>query len=210
MTTDVDLFIDPSCPWAWNAARWLRGIAAECDLALHWRSFSTHLRDGGELPAAAPPGMREAIARSRTGGLRALRVFEAAREAYGEKAVDPLYQAWGDRYFPPSGADPAAVLVASIEAAGLPAEIVAAADEEGRDEAVRASMEAAFAVAGNAARTPTMIVRDDPPHGMQGPLLGRVPTGADAVQMWDAVRTLSREQLFYSLERPRPLVPPSS
>jgi 2-hydroxychromene-2-carboxylate isomerase len=210
MTTDVDLFIDPSCPWAWNAAQWLRGIAAECDLALHWQPFSTHIRDNGEVPAAAPPQMREAIARSRTGGLRALRVFEAARESHGDQAVEALYRAWGERYFPPTGADPAGVLAAAVEAAGLPATLLEAADDESRDDTVRTSMKAAFAVAGPAARTPTMIVRDDPAHGMQGPLLGRVPTGADARAFWDAVRTLSRDDLFYSLERPRPMVPPSA
>lgn len=208
MSTDVELYVDPSCPWAWNTAQWLRGIAGDRDLTLHWKSYSTHLRDGGEVPPAFPPEMRAAVHRAHVGALRALRVFEAARETYGEKAVDALYAAWGAQFFPPRGADPDGVLAEAVSTAGLPAEIATAAEDEGRDDAIRTTMEAAFAVAGRAARTPTIIVRDDPPHGMQGPLLGRVPTGAEALALWDAVRTLSREPLFYGLERPRPMAPP--
>jgi Mycothiol-dependent nitroreductase Rv2466c len=54
-------------------------------------------------------------------------------------------------------------------------------------------------------------VRADPPHGFKGPVMAPAPTGAGAVQLWDALMVLSAEPGFFEITRPRrnaPVPPP--
>ena len=41
--TPVRLWVDPSCPWAWQGAVWLRRLADAGLVALDWRIFSLEL-----------------------------------------------------------------------------------------------------------------------------------------------------------------------
>ena len=36
----VSIYIDPSCPWTWITAAWLREVAPQRGLMLRWRSLS--------------------------------------------------------------------------------------------------------------------------------------------------------------------------
>src|SRR6476620_5733377 len=43
--TAVELYIDPSCPWAWITSRWLEEVAPQRGLAITWRSYCMEIRD---------------------------------------------------------------------------------------------------------------------------------------------------------------------
>jgi len=51
----VSVYIDPSCPWTWIIAAWLREVAPQRGLMLRWRSLSLVQRDGTELPPSMLP-----------------------------------------------------------------------------------------------------------------------------------------------------------
>ena len=97
--TDVEMYVDPSCPWAWITGRWLREVAPERDLALTWPSYCLEIRDDYGVAPTVPEHMREAALRGHALSHRMLRIFEAARAASGEDAVDALYTEWGRRFF---------------------------------------------------------------------------------------------------------------
>jgi hypothetical protein len=61
----VSIYIDPSCPWTWITAAWLREVAPQRGLMLRWRSLSLVQHDGTELP----PSMPEHIADPASGHL---------------------------------------------------------------------------------------------------------------------------------------------
>ena len=48
--TPVIVWVDPSCPWAWQTARWLRDLRDQGVVRLRWRLYSLELnatyRDG--------------------------------------------------------------------------------------------------------------------------------------------------------------------
>ena len=96
--TAVEVFVDPSCPWAWITSRWLVEVAPERDLSLTWRSYCLEIRDDYGVAPTMPEAYRERALAGHALSHRMLRVFEAARAEGGEMAVDALYTEWGRRY----------------------------------------------------------------------------------------------------------------
>ena len=97
--TDVEVFVDPSCPWAWITSRWVKDVAPHRDLAVTWRSFCLEIRDDYGVAPTMPEERREAAIAAHAVSHRMLRIFEAARAAVGEEAVDALLTEWGRRFF---------------------------------------------------------------------------------------------------------------
>ena len=90
-----------------------------------------------------------------------------------------------------------------IAGAGVPSELIEAADDEKWDAPIVESMEVAYAFGGPRTQTPTIVVRADPPHGFKGPVMAPAPTGDGAVRLWDAVQVISAEPGFFEITRPR-------
>ena len=204
----VSIYIDPSCPWTWITAAWLREVAPQRGLMLRWRSLSLMQRDGTELPPTVPEEIRALASAARIQSHRLLRVFEALRAQSREDDIGGLYQRFGERLFgaparsgPPG--PPAPELVAELVAAGgLPEEFIAAADDEFWDAALSDSLDAARKACGPHPLTPA-IVLDESPTGLCGPVFSPAPTGEAALRAWDAVRVLLAEPGFFELGRAR-------
>ena len=43
--TGVEVFVDPSCPWAWITTRWIKEVAPQRDLEATWRSYCLEIRE---------------------------------------------------------------------------------------------------------------------------------------------------------------------
>jgi predicted DsbA family dithiol-disulfide isomerase len=200
---DVEVFVDPSCPWAWVTSRWVREVAPERDLAVFWRSYCLEIRDDYGVAATVPEEYRQQALKGHALSHRMLRIFEAARTGGGEDAVDRLYTEWGRRYFAPQRPDAADLLDNCVAAAGLDAGLVDAAQDEKWDAPIRDAMEVAYSFGGPKTQTPTIVVRTDPPHGFKGPVMAPAPTGSAALKLWDAIQVLSEYQGFFEITRPR-------
>jgi hypothetical protein len=90
-----------------------------------------------------------------------------------------------------------------VAACGLDPHLPDAADDDKWDAPIIESMEIAYAFGGPRTQTPTIVVRQDPPHGFKGPVMAPAPTGAAAVRLWDAIQVLSEEPGFFEITRPR-------
>ena len=101
--TNVEVFVDPSCPWAWITTRWLKEVAPQRDLSVTWRSFCLEIRDDYGVAPTMPEERRETAIAAHALSHRMLRILEAARAASGEDAVDALLTAWGRRFFARAG-----------------------------------------------------------------------------------------------------------
>jgi hypothetical protein len=151
-----------------------------------------------------PEDRREAAIAAHAIAHRMLRIFEAARQRQGEHAVDALYDEWGRRFFQRgAGGRDDTLLSACVEASGLDGDLVDAADDEAWDAPIVEAMEVAYDFGGVKTQTPTIVVRDTPPHGFKGPVMAPAPTGEGALRMWDAIQVLSRDPGFYEITRPR-------
>jgi len=201
--TAVEVYVDPSCPWAYITSLWLVEVRPQRDLDLTWKSFCLEIRDDYGVAPTMPEERRAAAIAAHALSHRMLRIMEAARAQVGETAVEPLLMAWGPRFFPRGSVRDDAILAACLDACGLDADLVEAADEEKWDAPIVESMAVAYEYGGNKTQTPTIVVRDDPPHGFKGPVMAPAPTGEAAVRLWDAIQVLSREPGFFEITRPR-------
>jgi predicted DsbA family dithiol-disulfide isomerase len=205
--TNVEVYIDPSCPWAWVTSEWLRAVAPRRDLVISWRSYCLEIRDDYGVASTVPEKYRQQALDAHAVSHRMLRIFEAARAQGGEEAVDRLYAEWGARNFAGGRPSPEVLLADCVSAAGLHPGLTAAADEKTWDGPIRDAMEIAYAFGGLKTQTPTIVVRADPPHGFKGPVMAPAPSGPDAVRLWDAVQVLSEHKGFFELTRPRTNLP---
>jgi predicted DsbA family dithiol-disulfide isomerase len=201
--TDVEMYVDPSCPWAWITGRWLKEVATERLLAVTWPSYCLEIRDDYGVAPTVPEHLRDAALRGHALSHRMLRIFEATRAARGEEAVDALYTEWGGRFFASGTARDDTLLSACVAACGLDTDLVNAGDDEKWDTPIVEAMDIAYQFGGHKTQTPTIVVRTDPPHGFKGPVMAPAPTGEAAVRLWDAIQVLSQEPGFYEITRPR-------
>jgi 2-hydroxychromene-2-carboxylate isomerase len=202
----VEVYVDPSCPWAWVTSQWIRAVAPHRGLEVTWPSYCLEIRDDYGVAPTMPPEHREAAITAHALSHRMLRVFEAARASIGEPAVDELYTEWGARFFA-RGTKSDELPLETVIAAGLDEQLANSADDDKWDGPIMESMEIAYAFGGHKTQTPTIVIRDDPPHGFKGPVMAPAPTGEAAVQFWDAIVTLSRVPGFFEFTRPRVNLP---
>jgi predicted DsbA family dithiol-disulfide isomerase len=205
--TAVEVFVDPSCPWAWITCQWLREVAPARALSLTWRSYCMEIRDDYDVAPTMPPERREGALAAHAVSHRMLRIFEAARSSAGESAVDALFAAWGPLFFVRERPGDAALLAKCVAASGLDADLVRAADDETWDTPIVQSMDIAYAFGGAKTQTPTIVVRADPPFGFKGPVMAPAPTGDAAIRLWDAVQVVAQEPGFFEITRPRVNLP---
>src|ERR1700730_13714435 len=201
--TDVAVFVDPSCPWAWITSRWVKDVAPQRDLAVTWRSFCLEIRDDYGVAPTMPPERREAAIAGHALSHRMLRIFEAARAHSGEDAVDALLTEWGQRFFARGAVRDDALVSDCLAACSLDAGLVDAAADESWDALIVEAMAVAYAYGGAKTQTPTIVVYDDPPHGFKGPVMAPAPTGDAALRLWDAIQVISQEPGFFEITRPR-------
>jgi predicted DsbA family dithiol-disulfide isomerase len=201
--TGVEVYVDPSCPWAWVTSRWVKEVAPHRDLEVTWPSYCLEIRDDYGVAPTMPESRREAAIAAHALSHRMLRIFEAARAQAGEHVIDALYTEWGNRFFVRGTPRDDTLFVDCLAACGLDAGLVEAADEEKWDAPIVEAMEIAYGFGGPKTQTPTIVVRTDPPHGFKGPVMAPAPTGEAAVRMWDAIQVLSEEPGFFEITRPR-------
>jgi hypothetical protein len=168
-TTGVEVFVDPSCPWAWITSRWIAEVAPERDLSLTWRSYCLEIRDDYGVAPTMPEEYRERALAGHALSHRMLRIFEAARAESGEGAVEALYTEWGRRFFLSDGGGRGAgdaLLAGCLSGSGLSADLLGAADDEKWDAADRR---------GDGGGLPVRRAQDPNPHDRRA--------GGDAVRL---------------------------
>lgn len=202
---DIEFFWDPICPFAWITSRWVASVAAQRDYSIDWRFISLRLiNKEKDYSTEFPPGYDE----GHTAGLRMLRVAAAIRDELGRDALGPLVAAYGHSYWDqPEGTDLRARLSAHdhatevLTAAGLPIRFAEALDDTAWDVLLDAESQLALERTGRDVGTP--IITFQPPDGVSffGPVISRLPSDEEAVDLWDAVTKLAAFPGFSEMKR---------
>lgn len=202
----VEFFWDPICPFAWVTSRWLVEVQRQRPLDVTWRLLSLRmLNEHRDYDTELPPGYLDLHTRA----LRMSRVAAAVLEQSGLDAMGPLYTAFGTSIWDRTGVQgekfdgiaDEAHLRAVLEATGHDPALAAAADTDRHDDLLRASTREALERAGGDVGTP--VIAYDPPDGPAffGPIISRIPSADEAVELWDAFEVVLRWPSFAELKR---------
>ncbi|WP_265445124.1 disulfide bond formation protein DsbA [Flexivirga meconopsidis] len=195
------MFFDPLCPWAWMTSRWLMEVEKVRPIDVTWSVMSLSVLNEGRDDL--PEQYRELLSR----GWAPVRVVIAAAREHGDEVKKKLYDAIGTRLHPggrgKDEADMRTVLAEALEEAGLPAELIEAADNVPGDEidkALRASHERGISLVGQDVGTPIIALEDT---AFFGPVVTPAPKGQDAGRLWDGSVLVASTPGFYELKRTR-------
>jgi len=195
-TTDVDVadfWFDPLCPFAWITSRWMLEVEQVRDVKVNWRIMSLYyLNKDRDIS----DDYRELIEH----GVPIGRVLAAAEKHVGPQALLPLYTALGERIHHEKQDKGLELMAGALADAGLPAELIEAADDSSYDERVQASHQEAMDRVGDEVGTPTIAFNGS---AFFGPVLTRIPRGEDAGRLWDGTIAVADFPYFFEIKRTR-------
>ncbi len=194
---EVDLYLDPVCPFSWVTSRWLLDAARETRTPVTLRQMSLAvLNEGKELGGK----QKRMMDRSRRLG----RLFAAVAGKHGDDAFARLYGSLGTRLHVREDEVTAEELKDLLTECGLEESLADALDDSGFDEAVRRAHQASQDALGGSAGSPIIAVDG---RGFHGPVLTRIPRHEDGVRLFDAILIAAKTPEFATLQRP-PQGPP--
>jgi predicted DsbA family dithiol-disulfide isomerase len=188
---NVELHVDPLCPWCWLTALWLFEVERIRPLRITTKVFSLAEVNRAEDDKRDPDGDM----------VRPLRVLVAARRAGGEAAIRAVYRELSEaRHERDEPLAEVATLRAAVTAAGLDAGL---ADEALADESTFTEVlgEHAAAVERGAFGVPTLSVDGSVPFF--GPVVDTRITGEAAGALWDTVAPVLANPAVLELKRTR-------
>jgi hypothetical protein len=196
--TNVDMWFDPKCPWAWIASRWLLEVERVRDVHVRFHVLSLSvLNEGREVGG----WYREWL----DAGWGPARVAKAVEQKYGADEVRAVYTALGTRIHLDRQPLRRDLYTAALAEAGLPAELADAADSTDLDAAMLTGNQAGLEPVGEDLGTPAIHVTmpDGSVNAFFGPVVSPAPRGEAAGLLWDGVLLVSATPGFFELKRAR-------
>jgi 2-hydroxychromene-2-carboxylate isomerase len=190
----VEFYFDPLCPYAWITSRWILEVDRQRELDLRFRLMSVAVLNERRLRQI----VKQQLLRNKS-AWRPVRVGAAIVAKLGDDALREFYTAFGERYHHRRNRDAEAVLRQALAELGAE-ELIAAADSDEYDAAVRASHAAGMAPVGPDVGTPTIHVDGS---AFFGPVLNAIPRGQAALDVFDGALLLARIPNFSELKRAR-------
>lgn len=192
---DLEFFFDPVCPFAWVTSRWVVEVQEQRSYDVEWRFISLWMLNDDNTQDWYTPQYRA----GHYLGHKALRIADQIRLTDPDPtAVGRWYTALGEALHrddrrAEARDDNEAFLSAILASAGFDAALIEHANDESHDEWLRADTERCLARTGRDVGTPILTFRPgtDREGSFFGPVISKAPTGAEAVELWDAVEKLA-------------------
>lgn len=199
MTQEVDIWVDPVCPWAWMTSQWLLEVEKVRDVKVRYNIMSLSvLNDGRE-------GLSDDYRKMMDGSWGPVRLAIAVEQAGGKDALREYYLKLGTLRHNKKRGFSSSAYKEALRAAGVSEDLVSAADDSSLDEALKISHHAGMDPVGNDVGTPVVHFprKSGGTSAYFGPVITPPPTGEDAGLLWDGLLALAQVEGFYELKRAR-------
>jgi DSBA-like thioredoxin domain len=193
--SSLEVWVDSSCPWAWQTARWLIDLRDRGLMQIEWHLFSL------EVNASEPDA--DFWAENRRHGEAHTALMLAMRDG-GSPSFERLYVAIGHRLHDLHEEASLETFRAAAADVDMPDILDRAAD----DPSLVADVLASHTVArdGSVFGVPTLVIDGSKP--VFGPILPLAPVGEEAAIWWEHVGWLTTRPDFFEMKRwPRDLKP---
>ena len=197
MTTTVDFWFDPTCPWAWMTSRWMLEVEKVRDVktVFHVMSLSV-LNDGRDLPEDYLAHMKDAWLPARAALL--------VEQRHGSEKLRDFYPEIGTRFHLRQEPKTPDVVRAALAAVGADEDIADLAQTDAFDDDLRRSHHEGMDPVGDEVGTPVLRI-----NGMSlfGPVISPAPKGEEAGSLFDGVEKVTAYPGFFELKRTRTVGP---
>lgn len=189
---EIDLYVDPVCPFAWVTSRWLLAANHDGPHTVRLRQMSLAvLNEGNGVDSDHQP----MVERSRRLG----RVFAAATDGGEPDAFARLYDSIGTRLHVHRDVLGPDTLAESLTDAGLDPALSQFVNDASLDRAVTRSHEASQNALRGSGGSPIIVIDG---HGFNGPILTESPTAQHGPGLLDALVIAATTPGFAALHRP--------
>jgi predicted DsbA family dithiol-disulfide isomerase len=198
MTTQVDFWFDPLCPWAWMSSRWMLEVEKVRDVHTTFHVMSlAELNSRRDLREE----YRTMMDLEEWIGVRAAIAVE---QRYGSESLRNFYTAIGTRFHLGEEPKTPETVRAALEEVGLDPAIADEAQTDRYDEALRASHHEGMDPVGEDVGTPVIRI-----NGMSlfGPVISPAPKGEAAGDLFDGFVKVTAYPGFFELKRTRTVGP---
>lgn len=199
MKQEVDIWVDPMCPWAWMTAQWLLEVEKVREVRARFNIMSlSYLNDGRD-------GLSDDYRKMMENGWGPVRLAIAVEQEGGKEALREYYLKLATLRHNLKRGFSSSAYKQAVEAAGLSPDLVERADDASLDEALKKSHHAGMDAVGSDVGTPVIHF---PRKGggfsaYFGPVITPPPTGEEAGLLWDGLLALAQVDGFYELKRSR-------
>ena len=201
---DLEFFFDPVCPWAWITSRWVEEVKSLRAYDVRWRFISLKLLNANNTA----DWYSDQYKRWHAMGHEALRVAARIDAELGNEAVGRFYATMGTEGHNKGRRDDFAASTESfvgevLSIAGLNATLIDAAFDESLDAVIAADTEVALGRTGRDVGTPILTFHPGAADegSFFGPVIARIPRGAEALRLWDAVEIVATTPGVAELKR---------
>jgi hypothetical protein len=199
----VDMWFDPTCPWAWMTSRWLLEVEKVRPLDVRFNVMSLSVLNEGR------DHLSESYRAAMDRAWGPVRVCMAAAEAAGPPVLRDLYTALGTRIHLKKYALGEKLYTEALAEVGLDPALADAATSDAWDDALRGSHDAGMKPVGTDVGTP--VIHAPGPDGgtvaFFGPVVTPAPKGEAAGKLWDGVMLVAGTPGFFEIKRTRDLGP---
>lgn len=199
MTQEINIWVDPLCPFAWMTAQWMLEVEKVRDITTRFNIMSLTVlnEDRTDLSEDYAERMRR--------GMGPVRVAMAVEQEHGKDGLRKIYLELCKRRHNEGQEFSTKLYREALESAGYAPSLADAADDDSRDEAIRVSHHEGMDPVGSDVGTPVIHFPDGQggTTAFFGPVLVPPPTGEEAGRLMDGLKVIATTDGLYELKRSR-------
>lgn len=199
MAQEINIWVDPLCPYAWMTAQWMLEVEKVRDVKARFNIMSLTVLN--ENRTDLDPDYAERMRR----GMGPVRVLMAVEQEHGKDGLRAIYLEMAKRRHNEGQDFSAELFEQALEAAGFDKSLAAAADEDARDDAIRTSHHEGMDPVGSDVGTPVIHFPDGKggTSAFFGPVVSPAPAGEEAGRLMDGLKVVATTDGLYELKRSR-------